>query len=133
MDPPLILPPNIDDVPPPGLALVLELDKPLLVQLRDGRKLLGTLRSFDQYANLVLEGTKERIVVGSQYAEVDMGLHIVRGENVVLLGDIDPSLDPPPGLSLVPEAEIRRIQKADKEAERMKGTFRTRFDFLMED
>ncbi len=39
--------------------------------------------------------------MGSQYAEVDMGLHIVRGENVVLLGDIDPSLDPPPGLSLV--------------------------------
>ena len=59
MDPPLILPPNIDDVPPPGLALVLELDKPLLVQLRDGRKVVGTLRSFDQFANLVLEG-KER-------------------------------------------------------------------------
>lgn len=36
-------------------------------------------------------------------------------------------------LAQVPESEIRRIQKADKEAERMKGTFRTRFDFLMED
>ena len=29
-----MLPPNIDDVPPPGLALVEELDKLLLVQVR---------------------------------------------------------------------------------------------------
>jgi hypothetical protein len=55
-DPSIILPPNIDDVPPPGLALVEELDKLLLVQLRDGRKVIGILRSFDQFANLVLEG-----------------------------------------------------------------------------
>ena len=33
MDPPVILPPNIEDVPPPGLALVEELDKLLLVQV----------------------------------------------------------------------------------------------------
>lgn len=30
-----------------------------------------------------------------------MGIHIVRGENVVLLGDINPSLDPPAGLEKV--------------------------------
>lgn len=53
----MILPPSIDDVPLPGMALVEELDKMLMVQLRDGRKVLGTLRSFDQFANLVLEGT----------------------------------------------------------------------------
>lgn len=36
---------NLDDgVPPPGAALVEDLDKRLLVQLRDGRKLIGTLR-----------------------------------------------------------------------------------------
>lgn len=36
------------DYPPPGTALVEELDRKLLIQLRDGRKVLGTLRSFDQ-------------------------------------------------------------------------------------
>jgi len=41
---------NMEDVPPPGTALVEELDKRLLVQLRDGRKLVGILRSFDQFA-----------------------------------------------------------------------------------
>ena len=30
----MVLPPNIADVPPPGLALVEELDKLLLVQVR---------------------------------------------------------------------------------------------------
>ena len=47
-------------MPPPGLAIVEELDKTLLVQLRDGRKIIGILRSFDQFANLVLEG-KQRL------------------------------------------------------------------------
>ena len=56
MDSNIVLPPSIDDVPPPGLALVEELDHTLMVQLRDGRKILGTLRSFDQFANLALEG-----------------------------------------------------------------------------
>ena len=55
-EPPVILPPSIDEVPPPGLALVEELDKLLMVQMRDGRKIIGILRSFDQFANLVLEG-----------------------------------------------------------------------------
>lgn len=102
------------------------------LQLRDGRKIIGTLRSFDQFANLVLSGavwppvhavahalcsrcnlsllwaccavllgvrktslqkmslqtmpcpkpapadSKERIIVGEQYAEIPLGLHVVR-------------------------------------------------------
>lgn len=56
MEDAVVLPPMIDNVPPPGLAIVEELDKLTLVQLRDGRKIIGILRSFDQFANLVLEG-----------------------------------------------------------------------------
>lgn len=56
MESSVILPPNIQDIPPPGIAIVEELDKSLMVQLRDGRKVIGVLRSFDQFANLVLEG-----------------------------------------------------------------------------
>eukprot|EP00887_Chlorella_sp_A99_P001008 scaffold5.g1008.t1 len=130
MDPPVVLPPTIDEIPPPGMALVEELDKLLMVQLRDGRKILGTLRSFDQFANLVLEAARERIIVGQQFGEVPLGLHVVRGENVVLLGEVDAARDPPPGLELVSEAEIRRAQKAEREADKMKGTLRARFDFL---
>ena len=35
-------------------------------------------RSFDQFANLVLEDSSERIIVGTQYAEVALGLYVVR-------------------------------------------------------
>ncbi|KAK9390840.1 hypothetical protein V1515DRAFT_613282 [Lipomyces mesembrius] len=63
-------------------------DKKLLVVLRDGRKLIGILRSFDQYANLVLQDTIERIIVESMYSDIQRGVYIVRGENVVLVGEI---------------------------------------------
>jgi len=59
-------------------------------------------RSFDQFANLVLETAVERIVVGYLYSEKPLGLYVVRGENVVLLGEIDDARDPPPPLQVTP-------------------------------
>ncbi len=73
--------------------------------LRDGRKLHGVLRSYGPVrcgvlshprhhnpadpvpANLVLEDTVERIYHGSAFAESWHGLYLIRGENVVLLGE----------------------------------------------
>lgn len=60
----------------------------LMVLLRDGRTLIGYLRSVDQFANLVLHRTIERIHVGKQFGDIPRGVFIVRGENVVLLGEI---------------------------------------------
>jgi len=59
------------------------------VVLRDGRHLVGTMRSFDQFSNFVLEDTFERHVAGDKYGDIPLGLYIIRGENVVLLGEID--------------------------------------------
>ena len=76
--------------------------------LRDGRKLVGVLRSWDQFgilmtitcleytyttdtdekANLVLQDTVERLYAGSLYADIPRGIFLVRGENVLLLGEI---------------------------------------------
>jgi U6 snRNA-associated Sm-like protein LSm1 len=73
--------------------------------LRDGRKLIGVLRSYDQFgtctrptcmypsdvgfaANLVLEDTVERIYHQDVFAENWRGLYLIRGENVVLLGEV---------------------------------------------
>ena len=44
-------------------SIVDDLDKRIMVILRDGRHLIGILRSFDQFMNLILEETFERIVV----------------------------------------------------------------------
>lgn len=107
-----------------GTQLAEELDKKLLIQLRDGRKILGILRSFDQFANLVLEGAVERIFVGEQYGDIPLGLQLIRGENVVLLGEVDPACEVPPGLTQVSAAEIRQAQKAEKELNKLKATIR---------
>ncbi|KAI0732358.1 Sm-like ribonucleoprotein [Fomitopsis betulina] len=70
-------------------SLVDCVDRKMLVVLRDGRKLQGVLRSYDQFANLVLEDTVERIYCGDVFAETWKGLFLIRGENVVLLGEVD--------------------------------------------
>lgn len=47
---------------------------------------MGTLRSYDQYANLVLQDTAERIYSGKTYADIQRGIFLIRGENLVFLG-----------------------------------------------
>lgn len=47
----------------PGAASLAEqIDSKILIVLRDGRNLVGILRSFDQYVNLILEETYERVI-----------------------------------------------------------------------
>lgn len=60
----------------------------LLIVLRDGRKVYGILRSYDQFGNLVLEDAIERLYVDLEYAEENLGVFMVRGENVVLVGEL---------------------------------------------
>lgn len=112
-------------------SLASYLDKKLLVLLRDGRKLLGILRSFDQFANAVLEGACERVIVGDLYCDIPLGLYIIRGENVVLIGELDPNKEElPPHMTRVSAEEIKRAQKAEREASELKGTMKKRMDFL---
>ena len=103
----------------PGTASLLEeLDKKLMVLLRDGRTLIGYLRSVDQFANLVLHQTIERIHVGQCYGDIPRGVFIVRGENVVLLGEVDPNKADPESLVEVSLEEIlekQAVQQAEKE------------------
>ncbi|GLC46661.1 hypothetical protein PLESTB_001549400 [Pleodorina starrii] len=121
---------TLQEVPLPGTALAEELDKRLLIVLRDGRKLLGVLRSFDQFANLVIEGAVERIIVGEQYGDIPMGLQVIRGENVVLLGRVDEEKDAPEGLTQVSPDAIKEALRGEKELNKLKSTIRARMDFL---
>jgi U6 snRNA-associated Sm-like protein LSm1 len=93
MRPALGMPPPPAPQPPsffPGAASLFEqLDRLVLVVLRDGRHLVGIMRSYDQFSNIVLEDTHERHFVGNLYGDIPLGLYIVRGESVVLLGELD--------------------------------------------
>lgn len=69
-------------------SLVDLVDKRILAQLRDDRKIIGILRTFDQFANVVLEKAVERKIYQNQFADVPLGIFIIRGENVTLLGEL---------------------------------------------
>lgn len=112
-------------------SLAAFLDKKLLILLRDGRKLLGILRSFDQFANVVLESACERVIVGDLYSDIPLGLYIIRGENVVLIGELDSEKEELPShMTCVSTEEIKRARKAERDATDLKGTMRKRMEFL---
>ncbi|KAL3773851.1 hypothetical protein ACHAWO_002216 [Cyclotella atomus] len=91
---------------PGSASLVEQLDQRLMVVLRDGRHLVGTLRSFDQFGNMVLKDTSERRILvvkkdGGEEKEsticyqtdIQLGLYVLRGDVVVLMGEVDPEED----------------------------------------
>mmetsp|Transcript_3242 Transcript_3242/g.7576 ORF Transcript_3242/g.7576 Transcript_3242/m.7576 type:complete len:125 (-) Transcript_3242:374-748(-) len=75
-------------------SLMSFLDKKMLVTLRDGRHIVGTLRTFDQYSNIVLVNSCERQVSGEMYADTKKsGVYLIRGENVVMMGELDGKIE----------------------------------------
>jgi len=108
----------------PGTAsLIEEIDKRQLVVLRDGRILIGFLRSVDQFANLVLHKAVERIHVNNMFGDIPRGIFVVRGENVVLLGEVDSEEDPKDQVRVPIEtilAAQHKEQLAKQEKEKLK-------------
>lgn len=106
----------MNSFPPRTATLLYELDKKLMVLLRDGRTLIGYLRSVDQYANLLLQQTVERIHVGKKFGDIPRGVFLVRGENVVLLGEIDALKEADQMFERVSIGDILALQKQEQDA-----------------
>lgn len=85
---------------PGSSSLVEELDQRILLVLRDGKHIIGTLISFDQFGNLVLINAVDRQIVSIQneesggmkrnyYSDIPLeGIYIARGESLVLVGEV---------------------------------------------
>jgi len=106
----------------PSISLDSYLDKKVLLLLRDGRSFMGILRSFDHHSNAVLQGAFERVVVGHLYCDIPLGVFVVRGDEVILTGEVGKEEE---RLSLqhmtrVSMAEIKRARKDEREAEDLK-------------
>ena len=99
---------------PGSASLVEQLDTRVLVVLRDGRNLVGVLRSFDQFSNIVLQDTAERRVVNGMYGDIPLGIYIVRGENIVLLGEINEEVEA--AQSHLRRVSVDEILEAEDEA-----------------
>lgn len=60
----------------------------------DGRVIVGTLRGFDQTINLILDESQERVFSTTGGVEtVQLGLYIIRGDNVAIIGEVDEDID----------------------------------------
>jgi len=69
---------------PPDLKKYM--DKKLNIKLNANRVVVGTLRGFDQFMNLVLDGTVE--VNGNERNEI--GMVVIRGNSVVMIEALEP-------------------------------------------
>ncbi|KAF4729373.1 SM-like, degradation of cytoplasmic mRNAs and positively regulates transcription initiation [Perkinsus olseni] len=101
-------------------AISDSLDRLVLVLLRDDRKLIGRLKTYDQFGNIVLQKTLERHIVDGLYADIDLGVMIIRGENILLFGEVE-SLDMEPALQRAPLGQVLAREEMNAELEAIKG------------
>ncbi|KMZ69594.1 U6 snRNA-associated Sm-like protein LSm1 [Zostera marina] len=101
----------------------------ILVWLRDGRKIIGTLRSFDHFDNVVVEGACERIIVDHYFSDIPFGLYVIRGENIMLMGELK-TQELPNYMVRVSVQEIKDAKKTEIETLDLKETMRKRMEFL---
>ncbi|KAG5204405.1 U6 snRNA-associated Sm-like protein LSm8 [Trichophyton interdigitale] len=76
----------------------------------------GTLLSTDQLTNLVLSQTVERIIRTPDdpepSTEVEHGLYLIRGDNVVICGEVDEEIDGKIDWSKVKGEVVRNTKNA---------------------
>src|ERR1700758_4614250 len=68
-------------------VLETSVGKTVLIKLKGGKVIRGSLQGFDQHMNLSLEGAEEINLDGKQ---TTLGTLIVRGDNIIMIS-------PPPG------------------------------------
>jgi U6 snRNA-associated Sm-like protein LSm1 len=117
-------------VPPPGAALIEELDQRVMVQLGDGSTIIGILRSIDVHGNFVMEATVQRHSCNKLYHDEKRGLELIRGENVVLMGRMDPEREAAAGLEWVSKEKVVKAQEEERIADQMAGNIERQLDFL---
>ncbi|XP_037928985.1 U6 snRNA-associated Sm-like protein LSm8 [Teleopsis dalmanni] len=60
----------------------------------DGRNFIGTLKGFDQTINVILDESHERVFsTNTGIEQIVLGLHIIRGDNIAVIGQLDETLD----------------------------------------
>jgi small nuclear ribonucleoprotein len=56
--------------------------KVVLIKMKGGKSIRGTLKGYDQHMNLLLENSQELFENGNS---IDLGTIVVRGDNVVMI------------------------------------------------
>jgi len=69
-----------------GPELKKYMDKKLSIKLNANRHVVGTLRGYDQFMNLVLENTVEVVTPSERN---DIGMVVIRGNSVVMMEPLE--------------------------------------------
>ncbi|KIM91440.1 hypothetical protein PILCRDRAFT_129766 [Piloderma croceum F 1598] len=86
-------------------------DRRVLLILQDGRAIVGVMAGFDQKSNVVLSDSKERVYsIDEGVEEIPLGLYLVKGDMIVLIGEIDDTLDKAVDLSTIHAEPIPPIR-----------------------
>jgi len=84
----------------------------------------------------VLESSVERIIVDTRFADIPLGLYVIRGENIVLVGPVDEERDRSQTmLTQVDVNEILAAKKQEEENTRLKAELskQLRVDWFKDD
>ncbi|MCO5555674.1 hypothetical protein L7F22_009219 [Adiantum nelumboides] len=94
-------------------SLVDCVDKKVIIILRDGKEHIGVLRSYDQFANLLIENPQQKC------------FDLVRGENVVMMGEIDLDKEDEisAGISRQPPERASRTQYEKRKADVLRKVY----------
>ncbi|EIM21228.1 hypothetical protein WALSEDRAFT_7029, partial [Wallemia mellicola CBS 633.66] len=66
----------------------------LLLITTDGRCLIGHLQGYDNNSNIILSQSFERVFSSDQGVQtVDLGLYLIKGDNLVCASEIDTTID----------------------------------------
>ncbi|KAJ1664790.1 hypothetical protein EV178_003767 [Coemansia sp. RSA 1646] len=69
-------------------------DRKVSVIMSDGRLVVGMLRGLDQTTNIIMQECQERVFSEDDGVEiVDIGLYMIRGDNIAVIGLIDEEAD----------------------------------------
>lgn len=63
------------------------LERVILIKLKGGKMIRGTLKGYDQHMNLLLEASQELL---EENKSNDLGTIVVRGDNVVIISPPPP-------------------------------------------
>ncbi|KAI0763429.1 hypothetical protein BD413DRAFT_582258 [Trametes elegans] len=77
-------------------------DHRVLLILQDGRAIVGVMAGYDQKSNVVLSDSKERVYsMDEGVEEIPLGLYLVKGDQIVLIGELDEATDKAVDLSTI--------------------------------
>lgn len=69
-------------------------DQSVSVITADGKVLVGTLKGIDSGTNVILDDSHERVFSNDHGVEKhQLGLCVIRGENVAVIGQVDRDMD----------------------------------------